>query len=274
MNNPQRVLSLGAGVQSTTLLLMILEGELEPVDHIIFADTGYEPEPVYQHLAYLKTLIDAAGIPFHLVSNGNIREETLDPTKRAASMPFFTMNQDGSKGMVRRQCTAEYKLKPLLAKQRELAGLKKGERCKEHRITTVIGISWDESQRMRDPAFSWLRNEYPLIDLRMTRQDCITWCESKQYPKPPRSACIACPFKSDDEWRRLRDTMPNEWEDAVQFDHQLRIATQQQGAIHSTPFLHRSCVPLDEVDLRTNQERGIMTLFEEFEQECEGMCGL
>jgi len=100
MNYPLRVLSLGAGVQSTTLLLMILEGELEPVDHIIFADTGYEPEPVYQHLAYLKTLIDAAGIPFHLVSNGNIREETLDPTKRAASMPFFTMNQDGSKGMV------------------------------------------------------------------------------------------------------------------------------------------------------------------------------
>ena len=271
MTYPLRVLSLGAGVQSTTLLLMMLEGELQPADHIIFADTGYEPEQVYQHLAYLKTLIDKARIPFHIVSQGNIKTDTLNPNVRAASMPFFTTNPDGTKGMVRRQCTAEYKLKPLMNKQRELAGLNKGERCKEHRITTIIGISWDESQRMRDPAFSWIQHEYPLIEQRITRSMCIDWCKERTYPEPPRSACIACPFKSDDEWRRLRDTLPEAWNDAVQFDADLR---SNKTAFTSIPFLHRSCVPLDQVDLRTNQQKGIITLFEDFEQECEGMCGL
>ena len=43
----KRFLSLGAGVQSSTLALMIANGELEPVDSAIFADTGWEPRKVY-----------------------------------------------------------------------------------------------------------------------------------------------------------------------------------------------------------------------------------
>jgi hypothetical protein len=43
------ILSLGAGVQSTTLLLMALHGELEQIPNCaIFADTGgAEPERVF-----------------------------------------------------------------------------------------------------------------------------------------------------------------------------------------------------------------------------------
>jgi 3'-phosphoadenosine 5'-phosphosulfate sulfotransferase (PAPS reductase)/FAD synthetase len=45
-----RVLSLGAGVQSTTLALMAAHGEIEPPHCAIFADTGWEPRAVYDHL--------------------------------------------------------------------------------------------------------------------------------------------------------------------------------------------------------------------------------
>lgn len=45
-----RVLSLGAGVQSTTLALMAAHGEIEPPDCAIFADTQWEPAEVYAHL--------------------------------------------------------------------------------------------------------------------------------------------------------------------------------------------------------------------------------
>ena len=41
-----RVLSLGAGVQSTTLALMIEKGEIPMVDCAIFADTMGEPKKV------------------------------------------------------------------------------------------------------------------------------------------------------------------------------------------------------------------------------------
>lgn len=274
MSAPIRILSLGAGVQSTTLLLMMMHGEIERADHVIFADTGWEPRAVYEHLEKLRVIMQENNLPFHMVSEGNIRNDVLDPTRtRTASLPYHVIRPDGERAMVNRQCTAEYKIKPLLTKQRELAGLKPRQRCNEHRVTTLIGISWDETQRMRDAAFPWIRNEYPLVDRRMTRQDCLKWCADHDYALPPRSACIGCPFKSDDEWRRLK-AMPEEWADAVAFDKEMRNVLPQKR-MTSTAYLHKSCKPLDEVDLRTDDERGIMRLFaEEFGQECEGMCGL
>lgn len=38
------VISLGAGVQSSTMAIMAAKGDLPPVDVAIFADTGNEPK--------------------------------------------------------------------------------------------------------------------------------------------------------------------------------------------------------------------------------------
>lgn len=267
---PIRVLSLGAGVQSTTLLLMMIHGEIEKAEHAIFSDTGWEPEAVYQHLSTLKPMMEENGIAFHIVSKGNIRNDFLSDGERFASMPLHIRNTEGKKGMVRRQCTYEYKLQPLIKKQREIAGLLPRQRSKDHLMTTVIGISWDESQRMSDPKFPWMINDYPLVEMRMTRQDCIDWCESKGYQRPPRSACIGCPFKSQEEWRHL-STQEKEWRDAIEFDNALRKHPRILKQFKGEAYLHSSLVPLEQVDLRTDNEKGIFSLFE---QECEGMCGL
>lgn len=275
-NYPQRVLSLGAGVQSTALLLMMVKKELPMADHVVFADTGWEPKKVYKHLEWLRGIMTENNIPFHIVSKGNIREDFLSAEKgqRYASMPLHLIGEDGKPGMIRRQCTSEYKLEPLMKKQRELAGLKSGQRSKEHRITTVIGISYDESQRMRDPKFSWIKHDYPLVDKKISRQDCIDWCIANGYPRPPRSACIGCPFKNQDEWRYLKET-PEEWQDAVDFDNDLRTLPNVVARYRGTPFLHKSKVPLSVADIRTNKEKGILDLFgDNFNQECEGMCGV
>ena len=39
-----RILSLGAGVQSSTLAMLIEKGKIPMVDAAIFADTGAEPK--------------------------------------------------------------------------------------------------------------------------------------------------------------------------------------------------------------------------------------
>ena len=270
LKQPLRVLSLGAGVQSTAVLLMMIEGELPKADAVIFADTGWEPIAVYDHLKKLELLMAKNNLPFYKVSAGNIREDFMKSETRFASMPLHILNNNNKKAMIRRQCTSEYKIVPLLKKQRELAGLKSGQQSKEHLITTIIGISFDEIQRMRDPAFSWIKNEYPLVDLRITREDCLDWCNKHGYDKPPRSACIGCPFKSNNEWANLK-TMPVEWADAVEFDQALRTNKRLVDRFRGQAFLHSSMQPLTEVDLRSNQEKGIYSLFD---QECEGMCGL
>ena len=74
--NPSlRILSLGAGVQSSTMALMADAGEfgVKP-DAAVFADTGWEPEPVIKHLEYLKNVIS---YPIHIVKKGNIQSLSL-----------------------------------------------------------------------------------------------------------------------------------------------------------------------------------------------------
>lgn len=100
-----RLLSLGAGVQSTTVLLLACEGEIPRFDVALFADTGWEPRAVYTNLDRLAAHAERHGIPVRQVSAGNIRADALDPRHRFVSMPLHTLNPDGSRGLARRQCT-------------------------------------------------------------------------------------------------------------------------------------------------------------------------
>ena len=87
-----RVLSLGAGVQSTTLALMAAHGEIGPVpDCAIFADTGWEPKAVYEHLAWLRSP-NVLPFPVHIVSAGDLRADLISASRgeRWASIPAFT----------------------------------------------------------------------------------------------------------------------------------------------------------------------------------------
>lgn len=269
---PLRVLSLGAGVQSSTVLRMTLAGELEPLDAAIFADTGWEPPAVYAYLEELEREAAAAGLEIRRVARGNIRADALDPDHRFASMPLFVRKRDGSRGMVRRQCTGEYKLKPIIEAQRDLAGIPYGGTSKTIQIVSVIGISWDEASWMRDPYRRWIRHDYPLVDRRMTRAHCLAWNDAHGFARPPRSACIGCPFRSDAEWRHLRDNDPESWADAIAFDHAIRNGNVREGVqtLEGEAYLHAALVPLEEVDLSTLEDRGQLT----FDLGCEGLCGL
>ena len=70
-----RVLSLGAGVQSSTLLFKVLHEEIAPVDIAIFADTGNEPKEVYKHL---HKLMDMTTIPIKIVQESNIVNDVYE----------------------------------------------------------------------------------------------------------------------------------------------------------------------------------------------------
>lgn len=94
-NNPwRRVLSLGAGIQSTTLVLLSAEGVLPKLDAAVFADTGWEPAGVYEHLDRLeREVLTPAGIPLYRVNNGNLRDDVLNPNKMR-SIPAYTFRYD------------------------------------------------------------------------------------------------------------------------------------------------------------------------------------
>jgi hypothetical protein len=269
----KRFLSLGAGVQSSTLALMIAHGELEPVDAAIFADTQWEPRKVYEWLDWLDAEIQRCPHPFpvHRVTAGSLRKNVIAKQNttggRFATVPWFITNPDGSKGMGRRQCTAEYKLNPLRRKQRELIGLAKGQRSRRVMAETLIGISTDEALRMKPSRDKWARSVWPLIDKGMSRQDCLRWMERKGYPLPPKSSCIGCPFHSIHEWRAIKAD-PEAWADALEVDAVIREPVR---GMRGQQFMVAQRVPLAEVDLSSAADHGQTDLFV---NECEGMCGV
>lgn len=251
-----RVLSLGAGVQSTALYLLAVDGLIPRPDVAVFADTGWEPASVYAHLDALADVPD--GIPIVRVSAGNIRRDALDPEHRFASMPLFVRNPDGSDGMARRQCTSEYKVKPIKRAVRDLLGyphptpVPRGVYADQ-----LIGISRDEVGRVRDSDVRYARNVFPLLDLDgaadgrpgWTRADCQRYLTARGWGSVGKSACIGCPYHGNAEWRRIRDEDPESWADAVAFDAAIRggsaRATAAGRGLRGEFYLHRSRVPLD-----------------------------
>jgi hypothetical protein len=273
-----RVISLGAGVQSTTMALMAAHGEIGPMpDCAIFADTGSEPAPTYDHLRWLMSG-NMLPFPVHVVGKPtSLHEDLMRGTnsggkRRYAAIPAFLAKPGEAEGMGRRQCTKEYKLEPIIKKQRELLGYAPRKRIPVGSIEVWIGISLDEAVRMKPSWNSWAVNRWPLIEKRMSRGDCLLWLERNGYPIPPKSACTFCPFRSDHEWRNLRDSDPKGWQQAIEVDTAIR-GTESGYAkdLKFKPFLHRSLKPLAEVDLRTDAEVGQPDLFM---NECEGMCGV
>lgn len=269
------ILSLGAGVQSSTLALMAAAGEITPMPDIaIFADTGWESAVVYKWLAFLESVLP---FPVTRVGGGDLRDQQVRARvrglagdgERFAALPYFTKNEDGSIGMIRRQCTKEYKITPIDHFIRhELLSLKHRQRApKEQVIEQWYGISLDEITRCKSEFTEpWRRNRYPLIEKRMTRGHCLEWLTANGFPPAPRSACLGCPFHSDEEWQRIKDGPAAEWADVVEFDRAIRGA----GGVRGETFLHRSCVPIDEVKFQTASNAGQHS----FLDECEGGCGV
>lgn len=297
------VLNLGAGWQSTKIYLCMVRGELPRADVAIFADTQWEPREVYDHLSWLESL---NGPRIVRVTAGNLRQDAIDfrfngrslDGKRYASIPVFIKNPDGSSGMVRRQCTSEYKINPIEKWiRRELLGLQKGQRIpKDVIVNQWYGISADERSRAAFPGrysqvvkkcadlfggtfevkhkkwhpVRWSRFFYPLLneirlpdrsiiehkffDHEQQRQEIGEWLK-KNYPDRdiPRSACIGCPFHSNDEWRKMRYHRPDQWSDACDFDEAMRQADAQGPSKRKIsagePYLHKQLVPLRIVNL-------------------------
>lgn len=268
------VLSLGAGVQSSTLALMASHGEVGPMpDFAVFADTQAEPKEVYDWLDWLETKL---AFRLYRVTAGSLADAALqqkttkDGRRYTQNMvPAYTGNPDGTKGMVGRQCTQDFKIVPIHRETKLRCGIRRGQ--KEITVTRWIGISFDEIQRMKPSRDAWQQNRWPLVERKMRRQDCLNWMEAHNYPLPPRSACTFCPYHSDGEWRRLKLELPEAFRSAVEFERALQSAKSQTDNFRAVPYLHRSLKPLDQVDFSTAEDNGQQRLFG---NECEGMCGV
>lgn len=273
MSEPIHIISLGAGVQSSTMALMAAKGEITPMPvAAIFADTQAEPQSVYRWLDWLEKQLP---FPVLRISRGSLTERALsvrfskkNNRSTFSGIPAYVKQPNGAAGISPRQCTRDFKIDPIT---KAVNGLRRTH----GNVPAVIwiGISLDEVYRAKEHRNKpRITNRHPLLmELRMTRRACIAWMQMNGYPKPPRSACVYCPYHNNEEWMRLKTEEPEAFAQAVEFEKALTVTYGKVPHMRGVPFLHRSLIPLDQVDFSVKKDDRQANLFN---NECEGMCGV
>lgn len=255
-----KVAHVGAGVQSSQICEMVVEGEYPTFDFGVFADTGDEPEYVYGQVEYLRGRLASVGIPLITVKakGAGLFQQARWGVGRFVSLPLYTKNPDGSVSIVRRQCTREFKIEPsdnYILNWLIEAGHAKYSKGKVPRrivdrkvlVENIYGISIEELYRAGKRGPTWQKAIYPLIDKRMTRAAAVKWLEDHNLPVPKKSSCKKCPFHEDEYWLDQEQNYPIDFEESCEFDDFLR-SPEGRSRFHVTMkadvYIHRSCQPL------------------------------
>lgn len=205
-----------------------------------------------------------------VMNERNIYDDIMSNDRRFASIPGYTKDEKGKIGMLRRQCTYEYKIYQVHSGIRILQGLRKRERFRPTAIW--IGITLDEVQRVKPSQDNWARNIYPFVglpyksffDKPWTRDDCIAFFKENNLPVPPKSSCVFCPYQSSKRWLSCLDN-PIDKKIALDVDSNIRDSSRK--GVHAKIYLTKHCLPLDQVQFEDNST-------DLFDNECEGHCGL
>lgn len=249
------------GVQSTALYYMSSMGELERCDYAVFADTGKEKTATLKYMhELLKWQKNNNGIEIIVMRERNLYKDLLTTVntkgKQFASIPAYTSDKNGNKGMIKRQCTFDYKIWQVDKAIRDIYGLKFKQKTPETEVWK--GITLDEIERMAHPFQSWKIHVYPFIGFkvrkkdvekydtkRMRRSDVMEWFNRNNLSIPEKSSCVFCPYQSDASWARLKNYFPKDFKAAIQVDKAIRNSTKK--GINNQVFLHRSCKPLTQI---------------------------
>lgn len=239
-----RVFSFGGGVQSVAVLVLAAQGKVQ-YDHFLFANVGHDSENP-DTLRYVEQVANpyAAQHGIDLIelhrTKRNGQPETLyeHVAGNARSVIIPVRMSNGAPG--NRGCTSDFKVK-VIAKWLKEHGASKGQPA-----VTGLGISTDEAQRARkESGIAWQVLEYPLLQLGLSRRDCMALIADAGLPVPPKSACFFCPYKRKAEWQEMRRTQPELFEKAVALERRINEKRKEIGK--DDVYLHPSLYPLEQV---------------------------
>jgi 3'-phosphoadenosine 5'-phosphosulfate sulfotransferase (PAPS reductase)/FAD synthetase len=225
------VWSYGGGTQSIAIAVLIFQGKLPKPDHIVFADTGREATETFHYYdVNLKGLMLKHGMQVETASH-ELSKVDLYSSNGDLLIPVFTAT-----GKLPTFCSSEWK-KRVVRRYLRSIGV---DNC-----DMWLGFSTDEVNRLKDSDVKWTTHVYPLCDLNLSREQCRQLILDYGLPEPPKSSCWMCPHRNNEQWRYLLNDFPEDWNNAVKLDYELREKDPEL-------FLHRQRVPLDKADLSIN----------------------
>jgi 3'-phosphoadenosine 5'-phosphosulfate sulfotransferase (PAPS reductase)/FAD synthetase len=177
------ILSYGAGVNSTALMIHLLRKKRR-LHGVVFSDAGGEMPETYRYLPIADEYLRKHDVPVNTVRSANT--PLFDTCARRQVIP----------SQIWRWCTRDYKVNPIYRYYRSLG-------C---HVYQYLGIAYDELERMKDSRADYVTNLYPLVDERITREDCEEMIAEEGLPLPVKSGCFFCPFNTMERWHELYES--------------------------------------------------------------------
>jgi 3'-phosphoadenosine 5'-phosphosulfate sulfotransferase (PAPS reductase)/FAD synthetase len=205
----RHILSFGCGVNTVALMIHLINEEM-PFDEAVFADTGGELPETYDYLTIATDYLGRHGKKLTTVRS---KSGTLfDTCVRRKVVP----------SQLWRWSTRDYKITPIHAYYRSLG-------C---HINEYMGIAYDEITRMKRSSEPYITTLFPLVDAKMTREDCVRTIRAEGLPVPPKSGCYFCPFNNLERWRQLARVHPELYRKAMLLEERSKHFPRQSLVDH------------------------------------------
>jgi hypothetical protein len=201
------IVSCGMGRNSIAMLIGLAEMS-EPIDLILFADTGGERPDTYSYIDILSKWLAENGMPKITIVKQDITLETDCLTRKALPSIAYGYKSCSDRWKIRPQNKFLNNWQP--AKDIWLQGGK---------ITKLIGYDADEHHRTKkdysdDKYDVW----YPLVDWGWGLDECIDVIKSEGLPMPGKSSCFFCPSMREHEIRQLKVQFPELAQRAIEME--------------------------------------------------------
>lgn len=259
-----KILSFGAGMQSTALALMSCENaiaeqkgrsgpyQLVPIyDIVIFCDLGFEPPWVKSQAEFVRDVCKSAGIRYEQLDTPLYKDLMTDfGKKRVVSIPWWTLRDDGHKSRMPRNCTIDYKVNQISKFFRwDVLGYKKGQRLKEedgkaHEMH--MGFSFEEKRRCKESPNHMFVNHFPLVEMGLVRADNYAYIRDVWGLDTKASACAFCPFHKNYFFKYMKENEQEAYQQLLKVDELLRD-NNPKPPMDSDLFISRSRKRLDDL---------------------------
>jgi hypothetical protein len=270
MNKPLLVISYGAGVDSTAMLVAMKRRGIRP-DLILFADTGGEKPETYAYLPIIDAWLERVGFP--VVTT--VRYKPVRATY--STLEGQSLKNQGMPALAfgGKTCSILFKVDPqhkfcqqwqpaLDAWERGekvtfLVGYDNGKQDCRRRVNAMASVAKEAQKNTRNSRR--YQNAYPLQDWKIDRADCIALIESAGLPVPVKSACFFCPAMTKKEIVQLRDDHPDLYRRALAIEsgflngkHSVSLGTRSKGLGRRFAWSSLANVDVDEL----TEEREIL----------------
>lgn len=227
------VWSCGGGVQSTAIAAMIREGRIPKPDLALMTDTGYERDATMEHVRMrLIPELAQVGVTLHILKTTDYGSNALMDKDGFVAIPAYKRGADGEVVKLGTRCSMKWKLATTFRWLHQ-QGVKIAENW--------VGISSDEARRARVSDRRWITLRYPLVEMGLSREDCLWLIANHGWPQPHRTSCVFCPQQNDASWAFTKGRYPQEWARVIAAEAMIQQSAPQV-------YLHRSLQPIDQVD--------------------------